>query len=513
MPRGPLAGHYPAVAAMVVFALVPYLALSAALQPLTPIIASQLHMSLQTMELTSGMANAGYAVGTVLAVQFAQHRPQRRMMLLYATLLVIGSVFAAAAPNAGLFIAGHILQGLCTSLLLIAAAPSLVTGFPASKFRPTALIMNLCIFGAVALGPFIGGVQAQAHAWRPLFWIIAGISLAALVLSVLTFQDVPPADRTAPWDRMAIALAAVGCVAAFYGSSELLTHRLLDAVAFGPLVGGVALIVMLLIYQYRARRPLLIVRNLASTMPLAGVMVAMCAAAAAESAIGLSGAALQGRFTPLHLGLLYLPLFGAAVITAVVFAAVLRTRLLHYLALAGMIFLSAGIVAIGRVFPPTATLALIGSGLIGVGLGASVVPALFLAGYSQRSATLQRVFAIVELLRAVAAFLIAPILLHVAATAGGGAAAGTRTALWIAFAISIGGALVGVYLYVLGRVRPPTPDVDRWLGGQEPAWESPPLLAGIRGDSTERALTERFAVRSSGRDGGPPRPAVAGTEP
>jgi hypothetical protein len=37
---GPLAGRYPAVATMVVLFLVPYLALSGALQPITPLIAS-----------------------------------------------------------------------------------------------------------------------------------------------------------------------------------------------------------------------------------------------------------------------------------------------------------------------------------------------------------------------------------------------------------------------------------------------------------------------------------------
>jgi hypothetical protein len=39
MRQGLLAGRYPAVAAMVVAALVPYLALSGALGPITPIIA------------------------------------------------------------------------------------------------------------------------------------------------------------------------------------------------------------------------------------------------------------------------------------------------------------------------------------------------------------------------------------------------------------------------------------------------------------------------------------------
>src|ERR1700759_352626 len=146
MRQGPLAGRYPAVASMVVFALVPYLALSGALGPITPRIAADLHMSLQTYSLGAGMANAAYAVGTVLAVQFAALLPQRRMMVIYATFLVIGSLVTATATPAWVFIAAHILQGLCTSLLLIAAAPPLFLGFPIEKLRGSAVIMNMCIF-------------------------------------------------------------------------------------------------------------------------------------------------------------------------------------------------------------------------------------------------------------------------------------------------------------------------------------------------------------------------------
>ena len=213
---------------MVIFALVPFLALSAALQPLTPIIAKDLHMSLQTMSLGSGLANAGYAVGTVLAVQLAQHLPQRRMMVLYAAVLVIGSILTASATSPAMFITGRVLQGLCTSLLLIAAVPPLVLGFGLDRLRETAVIMSMCIFGAVALGPTIGGIQASADAWRPLFWIVAAISFTAFVLSILTFEDAPPMDRSAPWAPNVIALAAVGCVAAFYGSSQLLTYPFLN---------------------------------------------------------------------------------------------------------------------------------------------------------------------------------------------------------------------------------------------------------------------------------------------
>ncbi len=481
MYQGPLAGRYAAVAAMVMCALIPYLALSAALGPLTPIIARQLHMSLQTMSLGSGLGNAGYAVGTVLSVQFAQHLPQRRMMVCYAVLLVVGSVMGAAAQNAGMYIVGHVLQGLCTSLLLIAAVPPLAIGFPAGKLRTTAMIMNMCIFGAVALGPTVGGLQAESHAWRPLFWVVAAISVAALVLALLTFDDAPAADPDSPRDLPALALAAVGCVSAFFGASELLTHRFLSAETIVPLLGGLVVIVILIVYQFRATRPLLTIRQLlTSTMPVAGVVVALLAAAASVSATVLTAAALDGRYGPLHVGLLYLPELAGAVITAVVLGLVITRREIHYLPLAGMMFLAAGIAVFRIEVPASESLTLLASGLTGIGLGATVAPALFVAGFSLRSMNLQRVFAIVELMRAVAAFMIAPIFAHMAATVGGNLDAGTGIALWVGLGLAIGGAVIGVAIYALGGARPQAPDIERFVEGEAPAWYSPPLLARVR---------------------------------
>jgi MFS family permease len=494
MRQGWLASRYGAAATMVVAALVPYLALSAALGSLTPTIARQLHTSLQTLSTGSGLANAGYAVGTVLAVMFAQHLPQRRMLVVYATLLVTGSVMTAAATDPTVFIAGRILQGLCTSLMLIAAVPPLVLGFPPERLRETAVIMNMCIFGAVALGPTIGGLQASAHGWRPLFWIVAGISVTALVLSILTFDDAPPANRTAPWDPVAIGLAASGALAAFFGASQLLTHRFLDAVAFAPLLGGLGLIVTLVVYEYRAKRPLLTIRSmLVSTMPVAGIVVALLAAAASVSATELTASLLAQHYGPLHLGLLYLPEFAGAVLTAILLGILITKREIHYLPLVGMAFLAAGIAVFRIELPPSQALTLVGSGLTGIGLGATVAPALFVAGFSLPSANLQRVFAIVELLRAVAAFMIAPVFAHFAATVGGSVKAGTGIVLWIGLGLAIGGAAIGVLVYALGGARPQAPDLERFTEGDAPAWYSPPLLAAVRKRSARRELAEEAA--------------------
>ncbi len=123
-----------------------------------------------------------------------------------------------------------------------------------------------------------------------------------------------------------------------------------------------------------------------------------------------------------------------------------------------------------------------------------------MAGFSLASAQLQRVFALIELLRGVAAFTVAPILLHLAMTTGRKPAAGIATAVWVCFGIAAAGGLIGAYLFVLGRARLQRPDLERWQGGEEPAWSSPPLAAGIRGESGFPSRAENLGSSEDIRD-------------
>jgi MFS family permease len=258
--RGPLADSYPAAVALVICALVPFLMLSAAVFPLAPLISKSLGLSMPILDVTIGLSDAAYAFGTVLAVQFAVHLPARRMLLGYVTVFVVAAVLAAWAPNGLVFAVAFIIEGLCTSLMLIAAVPPLVTGWPTAKMPRTGLIMNLCIFGAVALGPTIGGLQAASGTWRPLFWGVAAVGGFALLLSLLTYEDAPAQDRSAPWDIVAVTLAGCGCAAAFFGAAKLQGSGP-EPSSLGPLLAGVAMIVALVIYQYRSRSPLMPVRQ------------------------------------------------------------------------------------------------------------------------------------------------------------------------------------------------------------------------------------------------------------
>jgi dipeptide/tripeptide permease len=153
------------------------------------------------------------------------------------------------------------------------------------------------------------------------------------------------------------------------------------------------------------------------------------------------------------------------------------------LAFAGAIAVAGAAAVLTGVAHGPGSLVVIGSGLIGIGVGASVSPALFITGFSLPSAQIQRVFALVELLRGAAAFIAPPLLLHVALTVAPSQAVGIQTAIWVCFAIAAAGALVGAAVFALGRGRLQRPDLTRWDRGEEPAIESPPLAAGVRANT------------------------------
>jgi hypothetical protein len=249
---------------------------------------------------------------------------------------------------------------------------------------------------------------------------------------------------------------------------------MLSLIVFASLLTGAGLLLALTLHQVTARNPLMPMKQLLSTFPIAAVTIAVSAGAASIALIELAQTALSTRDTPAHLGTLFFAELGGAVLTAFLFGALVRTRFVPLLAWLGLVALAGGAAVLSGVATGSNSLVIVGSGLVGLGLGASVAPALFTTGFSLRAGQLQRVFAMLELLRGAAAF--------AAAThqTGGSRAAGIQNGVWVCFAIIATGAAISLYVFILGRGRLQVPDIARWEQGGGPAWDSPPLAAGIR---------------------------------
>ncbi|MGH6675008.1 MAG: hypothetical protein ACRECE_02120 [Xanthobacteraceae bacterium] len=97
---------------------------------------------------------------------------------------------------------------------------------------------------------------------------------------------------------------------------------------------------------------------------------------------------------------------------------------------------------------------------------------------------LGRVFALIELVRSVADFLLAPVVTRIGRdlSAPGGKLDfdGYHAAVWITLWIGIGGLILVLFLHVASRVRLHRPDLEGWLKQQRTAIASTPLLAALR---------------------------------
>ena len=485
-PQPPLADSYPTKVAMVLLALCPYIVVTTAATLFEQSVMKDLHTSRTALGMASGLANAGYAFGAVLAALMAKKVSLRSALLCYEALFVAGSVLVALSPDLTAFTVGRVAQGTATGLMLVAALPPLVTGFGPAKLPVTAAVVDIGLFGATTVGPLVGGDIGAHGSWRLLFWGLAAVGVIALVVEAASVAHTDPLQPDAPLDLTGIGLALAATSLPFIGASMLASEPLLSWYVLPFLLVGLGALVVLIAVEYLREGAVTPVRLLSHTFPVTGILVAMFTGAAAVSLLELAEElVMKGMHTgPLAAGELFWPQVIGVALAAGAFGALFRSRHTTTLIVVGTLVLMAGSLGLALDSMRTGhTTILLVAAAIGFGAGATVSPGLFLAALSVPSKQIGPAFALVELLRSEAAFLLGPILLHVSLAQGSKRPAlvhGVSVGGWTVFGVLAGGLVVSVALWRAGGARSHAPDLGKWLDDGEEALDSPPVLAEVR---------------------------------
>jgi hypothetical protein len=289
-----------------------------------------------------------------------------------------------------------------------------------------------------------------------------------------------------PFDRWALGLGFAAPVLLFWASGALRSQGFLSLVVDVPLAIGLVCFVLLLLVEFHAEEPLAPVKMMWTTLPIVGTLVAMIGGGAFVTLAELTTQYLTEvvHQPPLAAGLSFWPQIVGTIISAALLGAVFRTRYLPLLVFGGMaVLILGGLLLV--LLPPGATGSqlLAAVGLLGLGAGATVSPALFLAGLPLPSKSLGRIFALIELVRSVADFILAPVVLQVARVFSHDPEvtnAGLQSAMWITIILTVVLVLLCAGLYLAGGAGLHRPDLEAWLNKGKGALHSPPLLAGIR---------------------------------
>lgn len=271
-----------------------------------PSIRRDLDASVSQLQWTIDAYTLVLASLLMLAGSTADRLGRVRVFQVGLAVFTVGSLACSLAPSVGWLIAFRMLQAVGGSMLNPVAMSIIRNTFEDPRERAQAIGIWGAVVGiSMALGPVLGGVLVEAS-WRAIFLVNIPVGLAAIAL---TARYVPE-SRAAHGRR----LDPIG---------QLLVIVMLAALVYGIIEGApafyaiaAAALVGLLLYEPRRDEPLIELRFFRSAPFSGATVIAVCAFAALAGFLFMNTLYLQDvrGYSPVHAGLLTLPMAAMAVI-------------------------------------------------------------------------------------------------------------------------------------------------------------------------------------------------------
>jgi len=303
---------------------------------------------------------------------------RRRIFLGGLVVFTLSSLFAGLAWSEASLITARALQGLGAAIITPAALSILSTTFHEGRERNVALGVWGAVggFGAAA-GVLMGGILTDALSWEWIFFVNVPVGVLAIVLAPILLDESRDAS-VKTFDLPGAVLVTAGLSSLVYAITQAGQEGWLAGRTIGFTVGSLALLTGFVGWELRHPEPLMRF-GLLRTKTVAGANVAGFIMGTAMFSMFLMLTLYMQQvlgYSAMETGVAYLAVAGTAIIWSGV-AAQLVTRVgVKPVLVAGMTFLTAGLIFFTQVSVGGSyvTDLLPGFLLIGVGIGFSFVP-------------------------------------------------------------------------------------------------------------------------------------------
>ncbi len=167
------------------------------------------------------------------------------------------SLLCAVAPTIGLLIVFRGLQGVAGALLTPSSLAVIVATFPERERGPAIGIWTAWGTIAGAIGPLVAGLILNVASWRWIFVINLPLVVGCLWLILRAVPATKPADTRRRVDVAGAVLCVLGLGGAVFALIEQPRLGWSDPAVSGSLIGGVLAFAAFLIYESRAKDPML----------------------------------------------------------------------------------------------------------------------------------------------------------------------------------------------------------------------------------------------------------------
>jgi EmrB/QacA subfamily drug resistance transporter len=192
-------------------------------------------------------------VGGSLGDQFGR----RRMFV--AGLVGFGatSALCAIAPSDEFLVGARALQGIAGALLVPGSLAIVAATFAGAERGKAVGTWTAWTGIATVLGPAGGGALIGLISWRAIFWVNLPLIAVTVALTLHAVEESSDPDAFRGIDWTGIVLSAAGLGGPVFALIEQPTHGWSDPLVWVPLLAGVACFAAFLLYEARARHPML----------------------------------------------------------------------------------------------------------------------------------------------------------------------------------------------------------------------------------------------------------------
>lgn len=183
----------------------------------------------------------------------------KRVFLTALAVFTLGSALCGLAQSIEQLIAFRVAQGVGGGMLVPVGQSMLYRAFaPNERARASAVLSIPSVLGP-AMGPVLGGIITTHTSWRWIFLINIPFGLFAFVFSARYLRE--HRESTAgEFDRGGFALSAAAFGSLLFGLAEVPRRGWTAPITVGPVVAGLALLVLLVVFESKQIAPMLAFR-------------------------------------------------------------------------------------------------------------------------------------------------------------------------------------------------------------------------------------------------------------
>jgi EmrB/QacA subfamily drug resistance transporter len=192
------------------------------------------------------------------------------------------SVLCAIAPTTEVLIFARALQGIAGALLVPGSLALVASAFDGEARGRAVGTWTAWTGIATVLGPAGGGLLVDQLSWRWIFWVNVPLVVVTVLLTLRHVEESRDPDAVPGIDWVGIVLSALGLGGPVFALIEQPTYGWSDPRVMIPLVGGIILFVLFIVWERRTAHPMLelslfrvrnfAVANLATLAAYAGLM-------------------------------------------------------------------------------------------------------------------------------------------------------------------------------------------------------------------------------------------------